>query len=297
MNKIISYWNQNRGKIILVIITLAFLMFIIQFLNYVAKIQKRQQNNQNTVEEDFSQLPLKSIITGESVDKQTTEENVNLIEQFINLCNEAKTKEAYNMLTQECKEAFYTTEEIFIKNYYELIFTEKKLYGIKNYSSTSNYYTYEVKFYNDILSTGKMQDSDIYQDYITIDKKQQKISINSLIQAKAINKTIEKDEIQVTVLSKEVYKECEIYSITIKNNRKQNISLTSAYAIGDDNGKYDSFFNEITNNSLTLREKNTRNYRLKINKIYNSSATIESICFDNIIIEGENENITITIDV
>ena len=103
MNKIIRYWNENRGKIILVIIAIASLILLIQVLNYFAKIQRRKENNINIIQEDTSQLPMQSIITGETISKEITEENVNLIEQFIKFCNENNTKEAYNMLTQECK--------------------------------------------------------------------------------------------------------------------------------------------------------------------------------------------------
>ncbi len=310
MNKIIRYWNENRGKIILVIIIIASLVLIIQLLNYFAKTQITKESKKNTIKEDLSQLPTQSIITGESVDKETTKENMGLVEQFIKFCNESNTTEAYNMLTEECKKALFTTEEEFIQNYYNLIFTEKKLYGINNFRNNSHYYTYEVKFYQDALSTGKIEDNDVYQDYITIDEKQNKISINSFIYQQEINKTIEENNIQITVLSKEVYKDYEQYHIVVKNNTEKNILLDSressknVYAIGSDYGKYQSYIYEIAGKLLEIGVGNSRTYKLKINKIYNPSVTIKSICFSDIVMDQEayekkeeTERISISINI
>ena len=309
MNKIIRYWNENRRKIILIIIGLTSLILLIQSLNYFARMQRREGTNQNIIKEDTSQLPTQSIITGENIDKETTEGNVRLVEQFIEFCNEGNTKEAYNMLTKECKETLFTTEEEFTNNYYNLIFTERKLYGINNFRNSSNYYTYEVKFYQDALSTGKMQESNVYQDYITIDKKQNKISINSLIQINEINKTIEKKGIQMTVVKKEVYKEYEKYEIIVKNNNKKTVLLDSKesskniFAIGDDNASYPALINEISDNLLEIKEGSTREYKLKISKIYNPSVTIDSLYFQDIVLDGdayknqeEVERLKLTID-
>ncbi len=308
MNKIIRYFNQNRRQIILGIAILVSIIVIIQILNQIAKVQMEEKNKlvqENT--EDLSQLPTQSIITGEIVNKENTESNVELIQNFIIYCNEKKTREAYDMLTEECKKALFTTEEEFIKGYYNIIFTQKKLYGIENFRNLSGYYTYEVKFYNDALATGKIQDSDIYQDYITIDKKQAKLNINSFIMEREFNKKIEEHGIEITIFSKEVYKEYEKYNISVKNNTEKTILMDSGessknvYAVGDDNGKYNSFINEIANNLLRIEKGITRKYELKINKIYNPAVTIESICFADIITyeendKGENERLKIVID-
>lgn len=296
MNNIIRFWNQNRKSIIVKIIAIVLVIVVIQLLNQIVKMQNEEKNRllANEVKEDLSDLPMQSMITGEKVDKEMTESNVELIETFITLCNEAKTKEAYNMLTDECKSAVFNTEEQFIKVYYNVIFKEKKLYGIENFrNSLNNYYTYEVKFYNDPLSTGKVQDTNVYQDYITIDKKQGKLNINSFIMERNINKTTEKNGIQVTISSKEVYKEYEKYNISVKNNTDKTILMDSqkstqnVYAIGDDNGKYNAFISEIPSYLLEIKEGKTREYELKINKIYNPSITIKNICFSDVITDEE----------
>lgn len=129
MNKIIRYFNQNRKKIILGVAIIVSIIIFIQILNQMAKNQK-EKNNTMIPQEDLSDLPIQSMITAETVDKETTQENVNLVEQFINLCNQGNSKEAYNMLSEECKTALFSTEEQFLKGYYNIIFTQTKLYGI-----------------------------------------------------------------------------------------------------------------------------------------------------------------------
>lgn len=172
MNNIIRFWNQNRKKIIIGIIAIVFLILLTQTLNEVAKQQKENRANQVKENKTIPNLPTQSIITGEKIDVSTTENNMEIIEKFVKYCNAGKIEEAYELLTQDCKEEQFPTLEDFKNNYYKLIFTEKKLYEAKNYRNFSGSYTYEVKFYNDVLSQGKVSTTEIYTDYITIITKE-----------------------------------------------------------------------------------------------------------------------------
>ena len=65
-----------------------------------------------------------------------------------------------------------------------------------------------MKIIDDILSTGKSNDY-TKQDYITIKQQdgEYKLNINRYIESKKINKTTEKDNIQIEVVSKNTFME------------------------------------------------------------------------------------------
>ena len=135
MNKIIRMWNQNRKKIIIIALGVVFIFAIIQVLNQVAKeeIQKKANNNNVSSVQNYQKLPTTSSRTGEVVSEEKTKTNVNIIENFVQACNSADTKKAYDLLTDECKNTLFPTEQEFIDNYYNLIFKTKKTIDIENY--------------------------------------------------------------------------------------------------------------------------------------------------------------------
>lgn len=226
MNKIVRIWNQNRGKIIITALVVAFFFIIIRTLNSAAKktLEERNNNtnNQLVVEEE---IPNKSIVTGEKVNNQTTKTNVNIIEDFVEKCNSNDIDNAYNLLTDDCKETLFKTKEKFIENYYNLIFTESRTTKIENYKNSSKTNTYKVTFYGDILGTGDASAKNSKKDYITVEKETGKLNINSLITTNDINKKTEQNGIVVTVAKQEIYIDYEIYEIKVQNNTNKEICM------------------------------------------------------------------------
>lgn len=226
MNKIVRIWNQNRGKIIITALVVAFFFIIIRTLNSAAKktLEERNNNtnNQLVVEEE---IPNKSIVTGEKVNNQTTKTNVNIIEDFVEKCNSNDIDNAYNLLTDECKETLFPTKERFIKDYYNIIFTESRTTKIENYKNSSKTNTYKVTFYGDVLSTGNASSKNSKADYITVEKESGKLNINSLITVNDIGKKAEQNGIVVTVAKQAVYVDYEIYKINVQNNTNKEICM------------------------------------------------------------------------
>lgn len=175
MNFIRRFINQNRRGIIMAIAVIAFIFIVIPTLNEIAKQREENERkiaNETKVEltEDEKNLPTESLLGISSVSVQKTKQNVKLIEEFVEKCNNKDITGAYNMLTNECKEALFQNEEDFKIGYYNLVFSEKRIIDMKQFLSKNNRYTYEVKFYENILSKGKSTGADFYQDYITIDE-------------------------------------------------------------------------------------------------------------------------------
>ncbi|MFR0822441.1 MAG: hypothetical protein ACLU84_04375 [Clostridia bacterium] len=293
MNKWIRIFNQNRKNIIIGVVAIIFLIVLVQILNQLVGMQNR--NNQNKINEQVeNKLPTTSIITGETVDTKITQENVNTIEEFINYCNQQEVRQAYDMLTNDCKEELFPTEQEFVKGYYNLIFSEKRRYRLDNYKNSSTSYTYEVTFYTDILSTGQLSQTNSYTDYISLNKNANgKININSFINRIEMEKENERDGIKVKVLGKTIYKDYESYEIEVENNTDKTILLDTRqknktiYAIGSDNATYTALRNEIPSSWFELDANHSRTYTIKFNKRYNPLVRIKAIVFTDIIEDYE----------
>ena len=113
MHKIRSFLNRNRKMIILVLGGIVFLILILQMLNFVAKqtIKNNNKNKDNTTTNN--NLPTTSKITGEKTNTKVAQSNKNIIEKFVDYCNKANISSAYEMLTDECKNTLYKTENDF----------------------------------------------------------------------------------------------------------------------------------------------------------------------------------------
>lgn len=295
MTSLIRFWNQNRKKLIVGIIAIVLLILLVQTLNQLATTQKESRTNSTIQNIENNSLPTQSIITEEKVDSNVTQENVKIIQEFIEYCNEGKTTEAYNLLTKECTQLLYPTEEIFKEEYYNLIFTEYKVCKIDNFRNSSGTYTYEVKFYNDALSQGKVINNGVYTDYMTINTKAKegKLNINGFIRTKEINQTVEQDGICITILQQQIYKDSEKYEIKIENNTKNNILIDTrkqnrtVYIIGDNNATYSAYMNQIATNLLQIDGKFYRTYTIQFNKKYDPTIISKAIRFTDIVADEE----------
>lgn len=294
MNNIIRFWNQNRKGIIAGIIAIVLLIVVIQVLNQMVKNQSKQ-NNTNTLTEEEKSLPTKSIIGADTISIEETKDNVEIINEFTQNCNDGNITAAYAMLTDDCKEVLFKTEENFKKGYVDIIFSTKRLLNIENFISEDKRYTYKVEFYSDILSTGNAQNSEFYQDYITIDENSEngKLNINSFIYKKNINKETEIAGIKVIVISQQIYKDNEKYEIKIENNTDKRISINSGkytksvYIVGSNNVTYNSNIAELSSILYEIPANFYRTYTIKFNKIYSSGVETKGIVFSDIVPDYE----------
>ena len=297
MNYIIRFWNQNRRKIILGTGVVVFLIIIIQVLNQMAREQKQAAKQNAQQINQIEDLPTESIIGGESVSEEDTKVNVELIETFIEKCNNADITGAYEMLTQDCKEVLFPTEEDFKNGYYDILFATKKIVNIENFLSDDGRYTYQVELYEDILSTGNAGEANQvpYQDYITIEQNSQNgsLNINNFIYKKEINAESEVNGIKLIVMSQEVYKDNERYQIRIENNTSKRIlidtgnSYKGVYILGSNNVTYESFLSELSSILYEIPANFYRDYTIKFNKIYSAGVETRRVVFSDIVSDYE----------
>lgn len=305
MNKIIRYWNQNRKKIIIIIAIIAFIIIMLNVINYMFKQMYNSPENVELNIED-RQKPTQSVITGQNVSKDITEENINIIKEFVDYCNNNETEKAYELLSNDCKAEFNNDINTFISNYYKRNFQTKKTYDLELMFSETGSYTYKTIYYDEnILATGGAT-SNNFEDYLTIINQdgEKKLNINGFIKKQEINQSQTTDGVQITIKNKKVYRDYEQYRISINNNTQNTISISDGQNSEDiclldkNNVKYVSFLHEIPLYSLSIKPKRTTELDITFNKIYDTYRIMTKMQFSNICLNQENNTkTTITIKI
>jgi len=154
----------------------------------------------------------------------------------------------------------------------------------------------------DLLSTGQ-KDSMPIEDYYTIinEKGQYKLNISSYIGKKDINISNSQNNITVSIISKKIYMDYEIYEIKVENktgndlifNTKEN---TKSMYIQDENElKYIAFLNEIADSEFEVINGSAKTFEIKFNRGYKPTISIEKIVFEDININEQIINMEIDI--
>ncbi len=310
MNKLVRYWNQNRGKIIM---TLAIIAFIIILLQAVKEILNNQEDERELISRVEHTKPIQSVITGQVISEETTDENMAIVKQFVEYCNNKKHKEAFAMLTEDCKNEFENDTNNFLKDFYNNVFSVERTYKLELMYKNGNMYTYKITYYEDnLLATGGSELNKNVEDYITVfkDDNESKVSINGFITKEEINKSQKIGDIEVIINSKKVYRTYETYNITIKNYSGKTILINNCEEpddiclVGEKGEEYGSFINEIPVELLSLANGYQKNLDIKFSKALNLYRTIEKIKFKNIILDydaysqnKETEKIDISVSI
>ena len=302
MYKLIRFYNQNRGKIIKIILIIVFVIAIIQLLNFFTKQDNKNKttnNNVNINNSTYSKEVVtdKSAITGETISESKLKKASEIINDFLNYCNDGNYNEAYDVLTDECKDEMYPTIDDFKKIYYDNTFGgEKKSFTIENWMDN----TYHVNISENSLATGKISEDNTKQDYITVIEKDKtyKLNINNYIGRKSLNKVTEIKKIKFTIQSVDTYMDYQTYNIQVENNTDNTILLDtgentkSLYLLDSNRMKYYFYNNELIKEKLKIQGKYITTIKIKFNNSYSSSRTIKKMIFSNVILNYEDYNKT-----
>ena len=293
MNKLKRYYNQNRKKIWGIIIIVAFLFVILQLANYFAKKESEKTIENAKIQQEAKQNSQTNSISNENtvVDGNNNNQNEKIvaIKQFVQDCNKGELENAYNMLTQDCKNEMYGDLETFKNLYYLNTFEGiEKEATIEKWSNN----TYLVKLAKNALETGKIATTKEEQkvDYITAikgDNDNYYLNINNYIGYKELSKTKEKDGVKIEVLAKNTYKDFERYTIRVTNNTESTIILDSLESsngiyIEDANGvQYPSYNSELASSMVNIGSSYIKQMDIKFFSSYSSTKTIKQLVFSN----------------
>lgn len=311
MHKLRQFYYQNKTKIKFVVAIIAFILILIQFFNYISRVSNEKEAeetilnniNQNATTESKTQIETgKSVVTGENINTNILNISNELIQKFITECNNKNIENAYNLLSEDCKNLNYKDIQSFKTLYYDKVFENKnKIATIENWINN----TYRVNITEDALTTGKVNDKKI-QDYITVVRQNNelKLNINGFIETEEINKQQTTNNITFKVLSKNVYMDYEEYTIQVDNNTNNNILLdtqenTKTIYLQDENEvKYYSYSNEIIGTLLKVNKGFSTQVTIKFGRTYSSLAKrIDSIIFSNMILDSNEKEKTTTIKI
>lgn len=292
---------SNRYLILAIMAAIIFLFLLINTLN---NMTKQKDNNLITPEQSITgqsnttpkqeiYTPEKTAISGSNVNEKKQEENKTVISNFINYCNQKQIEQAYNLLTDACKEeVFFSNIENFNNNYVNKVFNSKKTYSMQSWVNRDTYTTYKVKIVDDMISTGKITSkNNEIEDYYTIvqDGGNYKLNINNYIAKKEINKEKEFQGIKITVISRDTYKDYETYDVKVENSNESSIlldsqeSTDSMYIMASNDSKYRAYSYEIDKSRLIIEPGRSRTITIKFNKRYSNEAITRRIVFSDII--------------
>lgn len=300
---------ENRYLIIVIIIGVILFFSIINVVNGYIKENRKQQLSQTKNTTNINNITNSNVennnkpIIGSSENRNSNKTNNSLkyektIRDFIKYCNSHEIQNAYNLLSDECKEAvFFGNIEYFRKNYVESIFTTNKVVNMQKWLE-KNITTYRVRLSEDILSTGSIKnESNTIEDYYTIVEAgdgNQKLNTNGYIARNYINKETQVNGINISILKKDIFKEYEQYEIKVENKTTNTIMLDSKenvdsiYLVGSNNSKYNGFTYELDEIKTIIPANTSKNITIRFNKIYSNETVTRKIVFEDIILNYNN---------
>lgn len=307
MNNLFRKYNQNRKTIWAVIIIVAFFVILLQVIFGLIR-SSREKMWQQAIEEGNKQLQngqVNEVGQGNSVRQENTVPNnnssnyireqyrktaQNILNQFVEYCNQNQIEEAYNMLTTDCKQVLFPTVNDFRQNYVSQVFREKRTAKVEESMYEDG--IYKVSYLTDVLASGGNSNNNILQDYIRITKeeKEDKISINKFLYQEVINKTIDSNSIYMKLIQKQAYTDYEIYQIQITNQTNQSILVSKdqkVYMLDERQVEYPSNMDEQAMQNLIVEPQKTTILNIKFNKMYNEERKTQAIYFTDIVTNYE----------
>lgn len=295
MNRKIAEWYIRNKPKILVILAIALIIIVVNIALVITMKYSDNEDDGETgttysvtemINDSFNSVSMESdsALSGEEL----TSYQINMatvIEEFTEYCNSNNVEAAYNMLTDDCKNAVYSSLESFTNNYYNYIFNGSvRRVSVENWTNN----IYKVEYTEDFLATGVYSDDNIIQDYITVikgDDGEYKLNINNYIGREEINKTAENDYVTITVLCRDTYMDYETYTYSVTNKTGDQIILddrnyTDSMYLEDENGnQFGAYSQEISEAELTFSQKETKQITIKYYNKYSSTRVIEKIVF------------------
>lgn len=295
-SRIRQYLSKNTYKILFGVIGIILLLLILGNMSEISKQREEQAKNKTSNQTNTSNVykPQQTVISGGNIVKEKQEKNSNIINAFVEYCNNGEIEKAYNLLTQECKQQMYPNLNSFKNNYVQNRFTKKRQADIQSYYNDM-VDTYKVRLTEDILSTGNASMKGALEEYITVVtiNGQEKLNINNYINRKTLNVEGSNNDITIKLVSKDIYLDYEIYNIQVTNNTSKRILLDSkqntdtVYLNSKTGGVFRATIYELSEASLTIGERQTKTLNIKFNKVYNPKLKMSTMNFNNIIMDYE----------
>lgn len=253
--KISRFFRKHKKKIIIILVVWAVVIAINYYLKYMPKnyVPKTTYEPHSPVIDKTDKVP-----------ESYKEPISNLINDFVENCNNKNYEAAFDLLSNEYKERYKISLEDF-KQYVDNTFPNKKLYNIQNYSNLNNTYVYNVRLLDDILEDGTTDGYD-YSEYKFVVRKEGdvlKLSLNGYCGYKDLGINVADDYMEIEIQRVYITYTETSYVLKISNKTNNYIVLTDRD-------------NEVTSILLKLpKENRAANYLLDSNIVIHPNETKE----------------------
>ena len=284
---------KKYGKILFIVFIVWLIIFL--FNTYLKNIQ-REPIASNTYDPDNPVIEY-----GGSVPNNEKEPVKNALDTYLEYCKNKQYENAYNMLTDDCKEYMYENNITNFQEYVDNIFSTYNSYSYnQNYSNVDNKYIYDVTILNsNILATGTTGGYDSYKEKITIVNEDgtKKISNQGYIDNEEIGIEAEDDYLRIKIASKDMSYSRVGYNLEITNKTTRTIVVSDKQASKEVTLNVDGEYRTANNldiENIILEPGGTQTIQLIFDKYYDSSRDDLEINFNYIrVLENYNENMTI----
>ena len=293
MRDIITKILLNRYIILFTLVGFFILMLILNGLNNMLLSSGNADDNANTIVQSEVATDKLSVKTddGSSIKKQDAIENEDIIESFIKSCNDGDVASAYNMLSEDCKELIYPSQETFANEYRNLYFDTKRECGKDLAYNGEDTEIYRIQLYKSSIETGEIDTSPI-SDYYTIIKDEngnKKLNINRYIKTEYTDKSEEYKGIKIRLTRRDIYFDEEYCTFMVENSTSNSISLRTGdslktiYMVANNLTTYVAPGNEINDLTSMVEAKQNKEVRIRFNKGYRGMDDITAIVFSDIV--------------
>lgn len=287
--RILTWFRDNKKKIIVIAIGVCFVII----LNYIIGSQIKPLDTSPITTYDPSYPIISTDYTIPENEKNQIEE---IIDDYINYCNNKEYSNAFNLLSSNCKKVLFNNELSNFSLYVLQKFGYYKIYDIQNLSNDEDHYIYRLRTMYDYLSLGLNSYSEMIweEEEITVVKENNefKISIQSYIDSSELNKKFSDENIIINIEKVDKYYDKEIYTIKVKSISQNYIILNNAYednavllsVEGDDLREISSDIEELDSsiNDMYLAPFSEKSFELKFDKYFDEFSESEKIIFNKV---------------
>lgn len=275
--RIRRFFKKYKKIIIFIVIAWA----IIFTVNYILKNMPKEEIPKTTYE------PNVSVMTEDEVPEKWQATIESTIDTFVQRCNNKEYESAYNMLSDDCKDAVYPTLSSFQK-YVDNRFKEKRSYSIQNFSNVGKQYIYDVNLMDDLMATGLTNKEFYYNEekfVFTEDDKSLKLAISGFVRRNNLNIFAEDENLKVNILYKDVYYDNEIYSVTLTNRSTHPIVIadgTTNNEVVINTGEDERSEKNVGTYGIVLQPNESKSYKFQFNKYCDDGNAPTYMMFNNI---------------
>ena len=280
--KIMHFYRRNKRKMYILLIVLGIVIVVNTYLGYLQSIEPPSTNYE----------PHTPVIYGDEITDTKTQTTIEeAIEKYINYCNQKDYENAFNCLSDDCKEFRFNNDVERFKFYIDYIFNGEKVYSIQALSNKENVYVYQVDIMEDILATGLNNEESelVYNEYVVVTKKSDdvKFAVDGFISREKMNVKLEDKYMDATITDKYTTYDTVTYKFKITNKSDYDILLASKDEdkefILSLNGEYRIFEEDpYYEKEISIQNGSTKQFTLSFKKYYDETKKETEIIFNKI---------------